>query len=419
MNSLESLVELYTGLLSQANALPEQDYGAPLVAAANAPDGRQWNVGLPLAKADIVGELDEILNLIKRAATQKLLPSQRLMLSYQLNHAFNQLRDALNNLAAPSVAWGYINQIHSVKMQLEAAGITSLTFDRDLLPSNLKMIKSAVGEADRLLNTKVELGAVAIEIADARARANTAAQESASSYQAIEQLRTDAKLSAEAVGVERSNILQFREKAESSADVSAEAARVAKENEQATLDLVDKIKDRLDLINRKSLGSSFQARRDELDLSKERWLNLFAGSLLLLVMGGVFAFSQMEPVKDAWSLVDKLLKEIPIVGPLLWLAWYCASKAGTAQRIAEDYAFKVAAAMAFEGYKKEVEGDDQLKAALLAKTVETFGENPIRLYGKASVDKAHPVEGLVEMMKDEKLSDKMFDLLKAVLPGRK
>jgi hypothetical protein len=238
MNSLDDLTGLYDSLVTQAKALPELDYAGGLSTAATAPDGRLWNTGLSLSRSEIVGELTEIQLLVSRVASLGLLPSQRLMVSYQLNHAFNQIRDALNNLSQPGVAWGYINQIHSIKTQLEAAGVTTLAFDRDHIPGNLKVLQRAVVEAERVLSAKTDLNEASKVVEEAKSRAQAAAQDGAAVFGAIEQLRIDAKLSAESVSNERANIQQLRESAELGASESTDAARVAKQNQVTTLEAI-------------------------------------------------------------------------------------------------------------------------------------------------------------------------------------
>jgi hypothetical protein len=54
---------------------------------------------------------------------------------------------------------------------------------------------------------------------------------------------------------------------------------------------------------------------------------------------------------------------------------------GYLSRIQEDYAYKFASAMAFEGYKKQAkEIDEDLLKQLLAVSVENLSQNPIRLF---------------------------------------
>ncbi len=55
----------------------------------------------------------------------------------------------------------------------------------------------------------------------------------------------------------------------------------------------------------------------------------------------------------------EFLNHLPLLGPFIWLGWFSAVQYGYVSRVREDYAFKFAASMAFEGYKKEAREVDE------------------------------------------------------------
>ena len=131
--------------------------------------------------------------------------------------------------------------------------------------------------------------------------------------------------------------------------------------------------------NRSSMAGSFKKRKDEIDRplkNAERFL-FFA----LLAFGGM-AYLLFKPHLAGTDIDyrDSLLK-VPILLPFLWMAWFYTKKVGHLNRIQEDYAFKYAAAMAFEGYDKHCADDAELSKMLLTLSIENMGANPIRLYG--------------------------------------
>ena len=81
-------------------------------------------------------------------------------------------------------------------------------------------------------------------------------------------------------------------------------------------------------------------------------------------------------MKTDKELLAALLYRLPVVAPVVWLAWFAAKQYGYASRLSEDYAYKAASAMAFEGYKRE-STDDATKLKLLETAINNFGDNPM------------------------------------------
>lgn len=87
---------------------------------------------------------------------------------------------------------------------------------------------------------------------------------------------------------------------------------------------------------------------------------------------------------------------IGVLSPLVWLGWFAARQFSYLSRISEDYAFKYAASMAYEGFKKATrETDQDLERVLLEFSLFNMAQNPIRLYdGKP--DHASPANEMLE-----------------------
>lgn len=78
----------------------------------------------------------------------------------------------------------------------------------------------------------------------------------------------------------------------------------------------------------------------------------------------------------------EVLGELALISPLVWLGWFAAKQYSYTSRIQEDYAFKAAAAMAYEGHKNAArEVDAELEGVLLEFSLYNLAQNPIRLYG--------------------------------------
>ena len=196
----------------------------------------------------------------------------------------------------------------------------------------------------------------------------------------------------------------------SDASIKTGEALIAQTNEKLTKALSD--------INRQALAGAFDARAKECNLERITWVLLFLLAIALLLFFGVYLTKGLDPT--AAFNYNNLLRSLPFVAPTIWLGWLSARQAGLLGRIHQDYAYKAATAVAFEGYKKEVEAsaDPALKTQLLEMTVRTFGENPIRIFSKSD-DHVLPIEQLIATVKDDSTWTRVIDLLKALKPEKK
>lgn len=81
------------------------------------------------------------------------------------------------------------------------------------------------------------------------------------------------------------------------------------------------------------------------------------------------------------------------------VAWIKAKERAYLFRMREDYAYKYSAAMAFEGYKKQVqvqeqEQDPKLHQQLLQIAVDNLGINPTKVFDKDL--KSTPLETIID-----------------------
>jgi len=79
--------------------------------------------------------------------------------------------------------------------------------------------------------------------------------------------------------------------------------------------------------------------------------------------------------------MERILVRIPIFAACVWLGWFCAKQYGFTSRIMEDYSYKYAVSMAFEGYKKSTKDiDEDLQLKLLEMTIYNISNNPLNIY---------------------------------------
>ena len=158
----------------------------------------------------------------------------------------------------------------------------------------------------------------------------------------------------------------------------------------------EKIKDILGDANRASMAQSFLARKKELDTPIENsavWRNigLLAMSIIILI---ILASEWEQNSFDYFRFFSRL----PVVMPLLWLVWSNSQRNNHLVRVQEEYAYKAAVAIAFEGYQRKVDeiNDVDLKKLLLELSVTNMGNNPVNLFDKNTKNSPFEIDKFIE-----------------------
>lgn len=142
----------------------------------------------------------------------------------------------------------------------------------------------------------------------------------------------------------------------------------------------NEIQDTLDNANRMGMAGSFKSRKEELNRPIMIWGIVFILAILCIFAIGYRFVAPYVLANKEFNHIEVLIK-IALVSPFVWLAWMSVKQYGYLSRIREDYAYKYASAMAFEGYKKHAkEIDPVLLTNLLHVSVLNLSQNPIRLY---------------------------------------
>ena len=161
--------------------------------------------------------------------------------------------------------------------------------------------------------------------------------------------------------------------------------------------IMAKATDSLAAAARRGLAVSFERQAAEYDGPREGWLFAFLMSLMSIIL---FSCLYILPQIDGKTGDDRLyyfLTDIPLTLPFIWLAWFSALRFSQLGRLKEDYKFKVATALALDGYREQAEGlSKELEEKLLDLAIVNFGENPLRLMTKDSAKDAHPLAGIFD-----------------------
>jgi predicted nucleic acid-binding Zn-ribbon protein len=129
--------------------------------------------------------------------------------------------------------------------------------------------------------------------------------------------------------------------------------------------------------NRAGMAGSFKKRKDEL-----KWSMFFWQFLTIITLTGLIylSFVLIKPLiaDPNW---EEIVVKLPIIASCVWLCWFSSKQYGFTARIREDYAYKYAVSMAFEGYKNAArEINDDLLKKLLELTVMNISKNPISIF---------------------------------------
>ncbi|MGL6502374.1 hypothetical protein ACSZOA_08360 [Aeromonas caviae] len=130
----------------------------------------------------------------------------------------------------------------------------------------------------------------------------------------------------------------------------------------------------LEKSNQVGMAAAFQKRYKSLISGMIIWFITFIVSLGgLLFVGFIFIDSAFS---SEIKTVAELISKAAISFPLIWGAWFSAKQYSHISQLREDYAYKVAVAMTYHGYKNEAaEVNDEMSGKLLENIITHFSEN--------------------------------------------
>lgn len=158
----------------------------------------------------------------------------------------------------------------------------------------------------------------------------------------------------------------------------------------------EKIKDILGDANRASMAQSFLVRKTELDTpikNSALWRNIGLVAMSIII----FIILLLEWNQNSFDYF-RFFSRLPVVMPLLWLVWSNSQRNNHLVRVQEEYAYKAAVAIAFEGYQRKVDeiNDVDLKKLLLELSVTNMGNNPVNLFDKNTKNSPFEIDKFIE-----------------------
>lgn len=170
------------------------------------------------------------------------------------------------------------------------------------------------------------------------------------------------------------------------------------EDIEGMIKLFNKQKEEIEMIiedaNRASMAGSFKTQSENIDSKMKAVDKILLGSLIATSVISFINYSTSLSATDSLNILQFLAKSIVTI-PLLVIAWLKAKERAYLFRLREDYNYKYSSAMAFEGYKKQVqEQDPKLHQQLLQIAVDNLGINPTKVFDKDL--KSTPLETIID-----------------------
>lgn len=331
-----------------------------------------------------------------------------------IDNANNYLSDTLKSDIAVEKFNDFLINITQIRFNLKEAYIT--LSDKPLrLDIEIKQAKAVLEE---LSNDLVELKKIKEEIEgikvnssefieELEAKHKTALENDKTISEAVENIESiDSELegTSEKIKVWKSEIQTVKE------DISNKQAEIAKlkteieqiqtknKESQSLIDNFSKtlteqlktnneqqdyIQKTIEDVSRAGMAGSFKKRKDEL-----RWTQFTWAFMTIISVGGLIwlSYSIVKPLLDGQEInLNQLYFKIPVIASAVWLGWFCSKQYGFTTRIREDYAYKYAISLAFEGYKNETrEIDEDLLQKLVQLTIFNISKSPVSIFDTKS-----------------------------------
>lgn len=159
-------------------------------------------------------------------------------------------------------------------------------------------------------------------------------------------------------------------------------------------ELKDTIENLLPGATSAGLASAFQDRKEKFATPKFAWACIFIISIIILIIIAITGNSQNASTLEYKEVFLQIVRELPFIIPIAWLAVYAGRRHSQALRLEEDYAHKEVISKSFEGYKKqllEIAGEDsQATKDLIDRTLQALSLHPDRIYEGRHED-IHPL----------------------------
>lgn len=386
--------------------------------------------GYPLVNYETMDELfarwNATLNILDEKGYWSTSPEMAVA-DAPLATIINDLSGLINSARNNGISWmlssRFLDVSNNIQQQLSALTRRQTSVNKEmakLLAARSAESADVITKAARSAKQIIDLGKVAEENA-ARITATTMSLESTNTL--VDSINSDLAMLAKAASENASTVSNEKEAVTrlmneiNTQKQQALVREIELTNRAASLDkqindiqnkttaAYESVTKALRAARNQGLAASFQDRSTTLRTERFIWVAIF-----LLAVSGLITlaihFSTAMDVFTYEALIVNLLRKIGLAAPVVWIGWYSARQVGRISRVQEDYEYKAASALAFLSYKDEAKlgGDEEMHKKLLGHAINTFGENPVRLYEDHANDPVSPIQAAIKELPPEKIA---------------
>ncbi len=177
----------------------------------------------------------------------------------------------------------------------------------------------------------------------------------------------------------RTEVEQIQKKNIDQQTLAEKIAKTLNEQLSTNKDQQEYIQQTIEDVSRAGMAGSFKKRKDELKFTQFVW-----AALTIISVGGLvwLSYNVVKPLLEGQGFpIEQLYFKIPVIASAVWLGWFCSKQYGFTTRIREDYSYKYAISLAFEGYKNEArEIDEELLQHLIKLTIFNISKSPVTIF---------------------------------------
>ncbi|MEA4975598.1 MAG: hypothetical protein VB046_07665 [Paludibacter sp.] len=177
----------------------------------------------------------------------------------------------------------------------------------------------------------------------------------------------------------RTEVEQIQKKNIDQQTLAEKIAKTLNEQLSTNKNQQEYIQQTIEDVSRAGMAGSFKKRKDELKFTQFVW-----AALTIISVGGLvwLSYNVVKPLLEGQGFpIEQLYFKIPVIASAVWLGWFCSKQYGFTTRIREDYSYKYAISLAFEGYKNEArEIDEELLQHLIKLTIFNISKSPVTIF---------------------------------------
>lgn len=289
------------------------------------------------------------------------------------------------------------------------------------LAENLALLDTAQGELSRKMDSLNQADALVAKLTEHESGIAARKVKVDEICTSIEQIRTQVEENDDTIEAAKAETEAFKKQVKVVLEQSNELleqnrtmqASLAKQSEQLdqlkikTTEQSKLITDLLPGATSAGLAAAYGDRARSLIPNIKYWRLLFIISIVALVAGSVTIVTlTLGQDADIWKY---FFLRLPMVIPVVWIAWFSAIQYGNSTRLEEHYSFKEATSKAFAGYREHIEhlggltpgvdGDSKqdIVKRLAESTVTILGKPPSDIFNHTDAE-ASPVSQVLAII---------------------